>query len=188
MEKVTAAVLITRREATAEASLARRRDLRKLGTAIAAIIRITATTSSNSIKENPLRLRMNTPQASAYVGGRGPGGVRPTRNPSSQDTSSHAGDSIPNRWGSESNTFVAPPGTRGSWEEDSAWRGGSMQLLSSAGARTCVFRAWRGQARDRVLRVKRFEWGVVPGTRVEMERILEKSKGRKGARFVLKQE
>src|SRR6267154_2032269 len=58
MEKVTAAVLMTRREATAEASLARMRDLRKLGTAIAAIIRITATTRSNSIRENPLCLRI----------------------------------------------------------------------------------------------------------------------------------
>src|SRR6266478_8712768 len=92
-----AAVLITRREATAEASLARRRDLRKLGTAMAAMIRITATTRSNSIKEKPLWLRMNTPQASASVGGRGPGGVRPKRNPSSGDASSHAGDSSPNR-------------------------------------------------------------------------------------------
>src|SRR6267143_2190849 len=92
-----AAVLITRREATAEASLARRRDLRKLGTAMAAMIRITATTRSNSIKEKPLWLRMNTPQASASVGGRGLGGVRPTGNPSSEDASSHAGDSSPNR-------------------------------------------------------------------------------------------
>src|SRR5712671_5958377 len=90
-----AAVLITRREATAEASLARRRDLRKLGTAMAAMIRITATTRSNSIRENPLWLRMNTPQAGASVGGRGPRGVRPTRNPSSEDESSHACDSIP---------------------------------------------------------------------------------------------
>src|SRR5882762_3808153 len=90
-----AAVLITRREATAEASLARRRDLRKLGTAMAAMIRITATTRSNSIKENPLWLRMNTPQASSSVGGRGPGGVGPARNPSSENRSSHARDSIP---------------------------------------------------------------------------------------------
>src|ERR1700675_1699225 len=75
MEKVTAAVLMTRREATAEASLARRRDWRKLGAPIAAMIRITATTSSNSISENPLCLRMNSPQASVSVGGRGPGGV-----------------------------------------------------------------------------------------------------------------
>src|SRR6266550_4110681 len=85
MEKVTAAVLITRREATAEASLARRRDLRKLGTAIAAMIRITATTSSNSIKEKP----------------------------SSEDESSHAGDSIANRWARDRNIFVAPPGASG---------------------------------------------------------------------------
>ncbi len=72
-------------------------DLRKLGTAMAAMIRITATTRSNSIKEKPLWLRMNTPQASASVGGRGPGGARPKRNPSSGDASSHAGDSSPNR-------------------------------------------------------------------------------------------
>src|SRR6266480_6850653 len=113
MEKVTAAVLITRREATAEASLARRRDLRKLGTAIAAMIRITATTSSNSIKEKPLWLRMNTPQASASVGGRRPGGVRPTGNPSSEDESSHASDCIANRWGRDRNIFVAPPRASG---------------------------------------------------------------------------
>src|SRR5258708_23018736 len=82
-------------EATAEASLARRRDLRKLGTAIAAMIMITATTRSSSIRENPLWLRMNTPEPSASVGGRGPGRVGPARNPSSGDASSHAGDSIP---------------------------------------------------------------------------------------------
>src|SRR5437870_13390189 len=63
MEKVTAAVLITRREATAEASLARRRDLRKLGTAIAAMIKITLTTMSSSIREKPRCLRMNPPEA-----------------------------------------------------------------------------------------------------------------------------
>src|SRR5882762_3654071 len=79
MEKVTAAVLITRREATAEASLARRRDLRKLGTAIAAMIRITVTTRSSSIRENPLWLRMRSPQASASARGRGPQEIRPTR-------------------------------------------------------------------------------------------------------------
>src|ERR1700687_328930 len=51
-----------RREATAEASLARRRDLRKLGTAIDATIKITATTRSSSIRENPLWFRINPPQ------------------------------------------------------------------------------------------------------------------------------
>src|SRR6267378_6163783 len=79
MEKVTAAVLITRREATAEASLARRRDRRKLGTAMAAMIKITATTMSSSIRENPLGLRMNSPQAGAFARGRGPREVRLTR-------------------------------------------------------------------------------------------------------------
>src|SRR6266446_5771678 len=126
-----AAVLITRREATAEASLARSRDLRKLGTAMAAMIRITATTRSNSIKEKPLWLRMNTPQASVSVGGRGPGRVGPTWSPSSEDESSHVGDSIPNRSGRDRNTFVAPPGT---WARPGgglgvARRGGSTQLL-----------------------------------------------------------
>src|SRR6266576_4209359 len=111
------------------------------------MIRITATTSSNSIKEKPLWLRMNTPQASASVGGRGPGGVRPTGNPSSEDESSHASDSILNRWGRDRNIFVAPPGAWGGRGADSAWRGGSTQLLSATGAGACVFRAWRGQAR-----------------------------------------
>src|SRR5882762_3615000 len=86
MEKVTAAVLITRREATAEASLARRRDLRKLGTAIAAMIRITVTTRSSSIRENPLWLRMSSPQAGASARGRGPQEFRPTRILSEQKT------------------------------------------------------------------------------------------------------
>jgi len=39
--------------------------LRKLGTAIDAIIRITATTRSSSIRENPLWLRINSPQVGA---------------------------------------------------------------------------------------------------------------------------
>src|SRR6266513_560568 len=167
MEKVTAAVLITRREATAEASLARRRDLRKLGTAIAAMIRITATTSSNSIKEKPLWLRMNTPQASASVGGRRPGGVRPTGNPSSEDESSHASDCIANRWGRDRNIFVAPPGASGPGGGlGPAWRGveGSTQLLSPTGVGACVIRAWRGQARDREPRRRRFDRGVVRST------------------------
>src|SRR6266550_3449683 len=56
---------------------------------------------------------MNTPQVSSSVGGRGPSGVRPTRNPSGGDASSHTGDSIPNRRGRESNTFAAPPGRWG---------------------------------------------------------------------------
>ena len=39
--------------------------MRKLGTAIDATIRITATTRSNSIRENPLWLRINPPQVGA---------------------------------------------------------------------------------------------------------------------------
>src|ERR1700687_3897311 len=132
-----------RREATAEASLARRRDLRKLGTAIAAMIRITATTRSSSIRENPLWLRMNTPEPNASVGGRGPGGVRPTRNPSSGDASSHAGDSSPNRWAEKA-------------------------ILS-----------WYRREHEAAGRRSR--------RAAETERILEKSKGRKGRRFTLKQ-
>src|SRR5467141_1117300 len=127
-----AAVLITRREATAEASLARRRDLRKLGTAIAAMIRITATTRSNSIKENPLWLRMNTPQASSSVGGRGPGGVGPARNPSSENTSSHARDSIPINMEEKAIFLLHRRGHGGGQEANRARRGGSTQLLSSA--------------------------------------------------------
>src|SRR5882762_4975673 len=73
-----AAVLIMRREATAAASLARRRDLRKLGTAMAAMIKITATTMSSSIRENPLGLRMNSPRAGAFARGRGPRELRLT--------------------------------------------------------------------------------------------------------------
>src|SRR6266566_9264349 len=63
IEKVTAAVLITRREATVEASLARRRDLRKLGMAIAAMISNTLTTMSSSIREKPFCFRMSPPRA-----------------------------------------------------------------------------------------------------------------------------
>src|SRR4029077_9358662 len=46
-----------RREATAEASLAAMRERMRLGMAIAAITRITATTINNSIRENPFCLR-----------------------------------------------------------------------------------------------------------------------------------
>src|ERR1700731_1198926 len=120
-----AAVLITRREATAEASLARRRDLRKLGTAMAAMIRITATTRSNSIRENPLWLRMNTPQAGASVGGRGPRGVRPIQNPSSEDESSHEGILFQSTWTAKAILLRHLRGT-GSREEASAWRVGSV--------------------------------------------------------------
>jgi len=50
---VTAAVLIVRIELTADASLAAIRDLRRLGIAMAAMMRIIATTISNSISEKP---------------------------------------------------------------------------------------------------------------------------------------
>src|SRR3974390_1930087 len=50
---VTSAVLIVRSEPTAEDSLAAIRDLSKFGIAIAAMIRMIATTISNSIREKP---------------------------------------------------------------------------------------------------------------------------------------
>src|SRR6266849_291206 len=95
MEYATAAVLITRREATAEVSLARMRDRRKLGTAIAAMIKITATTMSSSIRENPLGLRMYPPLADAFAGGRGPREVRLTRVFLGGQTSLRPRNSIP---------------------------------------------------------------------------------------------
>jgi hypothetical protein len=49
-------VLMVRSEPTAEASLAAILDRSRLGIAIAAMIRIIATTISNSINENPLVL------------------------------------------------------------------------------------------------------------------------------------
>ena len=52
-EYVTAEVLIVRIEPTADASLAAIRDLRRLGIAMAAMIKIIATTISNSISEKP---------------------------------------------------------------------------------------------------------------------------------------
>src|SRR5882762_4438249 len=53
-----------RREATAEASLARMRERRKLGIAIAEMIKMTATTRSSSIREKPFCFRMSPPEAS----------------------------------------------------------------------------------------------------------------------------
>jgi hypothetical protein len=52
-EYVTAEVLIVRIEPTAEASLAAIRDRRRFGIAMAAMMRIIATTISNSISEKP---------------------------------------------------------------------------------------------------------------------------------------
>jgi hypothetical protein len=58
-------------EATAEDSLARCRERRKLGTAMAEMIRMTATTRSNSISENPFRFLINSPEADSSVRLRG---------------------------------------------------------------------------------------------------------------------
>src|SRR5437667_11179589 len=107
-----AAVLMTRREATAEASLARRRERRKLGMAIAAIIRITETTRSSSIKENPLWLRINSPQAGASVRGRGQGNAGRARHLSS--VSHHPEEFYSKRRWGESNTFPGSESERAS--------------------------------------------------------------------------
>jgi hypothetical protein len=64
-------VSMPRMEAIQEASLARMRERRKLGTAIAEMIKITLTTSINSIRENPFWFLMNSPQADITVRGRG---------------------------------------------------------------------------------------------------------------------
>src|SRR6266571_6692483 len=56
------AVLMPRSEATAEASLAEILERIMLGIAIAAIIRMIATTINNSISENPFCLGMISPQ------------------------------------------------------------------------------------------------------------------------------
>src|SRR6266852_3532036 len=53
-----------RSEATAEASLARRRERRKLGIAMAEMIKMIDTTISSSIREKPLCFRMSPPEAS----------------------------------------------------------------------------------------------------------------------------
>jgi hypothetical protein len=55
-EYVTAEVLIVRIEPTAEASLAAIRDRRRFGIAIAAMIRMIATTINNSMREKPFCL------------------------------------------------------------------------------------------------------------------------------------
>jgi hypothetical protein len=59
-EYVTAEVLIVRIEPTADASLAAMRDRRRLGIAIAAMIRMIATTISNSISEKPFCFFIST--------------------------------------------------------------------------------------------------------------------------------
>jgi hypothetical protein len=53
VEYVTSAVLMVRREPTADASFAAIRDRRRFGMAMAAMIRMIATTISNSIREKP---------------------------------------------------------------------------------------------------------------------------------------
>src|SRR5712664_2818147 len=53
VEYVTSAVLMVRREPTAEASFAAIRDRRRLGIAMAAMIKMIATTISSSIREKP---------------------------------------------------------------------------------------------------------------------------------------
>src|SRR5260370_10831221 len=53
VEYVTSAVLMVRREPTAEASFAAIRDRRRFGIAIAAMIKMIATTINSSINENP---------------------------------------------------------------------------------------------------------------------------------------
>src|SRR5581483_10440478 len=57
-EYVTSAVLIVRIEPTADASFAAMRERSKFGIAIAAMIRIIATTINNSINEKPFCLRI----------------------------------------------------------------------------------------------------------------------------------
>src|ERR1700693_487332 len=58
VEYVTSAVLMVRREPTAEASFAAIRDRRRFGMAMAAMIRMIATTISNSIREKPFSFFM----------------------------------------------------------------------------------------------------------------------------------
>jgi hypothetical protein len=53
VEYVTQAVLIVRSEPTADASLAAMRERSKFGMAIAAMIKMIATTISSSIREKP---------------------------------------------------------------------------------------------------------------------------------------
>src|SRR6267143_1137703 len=69
-----------RSEATAEASLARRRERRKLGIAMAEMIKMTDTTISSSIREKPLCFRMSPPEAS--IRDTRPGDATPRKSPS----------------------------------------------------------------------------------------------------------
>src|SRR5512140_3613332 len=57
---------MVRRDDTAEASLAESRDFIRLGIAMAAMIKMIATTTSNSISENPACLRI-VPSSHAVV-------------------------------------------------------------------------------------------------------------------------
>jgi hypothetical protein len=54
-------VFSVRSDDTADDSLAAMREFRKLGTPIAAMMRMMATTINNSIRENPLALRIASP-------------------------------------------------------------------------------------------------------------------------------
>src|SRR5215469_10954613 len=65
-EYVTSAVLIVRSEETAEASLAAIFERSKLGMAIAAMIRIIATTISNSMREKPRSFFIASPREIAF--------------------------------------------------------------------------------------------------------------------------
>src|SRR5881628_1071440 len=65
--------------------------------AIAAMIVITATTRSSSIRENPLLLRINSPQPGPFVRGHGRHGIRPTGVHSSGWAFRQRRDAIPNQ-------------------------------------------------------------------------------------------
>ena len=67
MEYEISAVVICRIEATADDSLAEMRERRKFGIAMAAMIRMIATTINNSISENPPCLRFMFSLMSAYA-------------------------------------------------------------------------------------------------------------------------
>jgi len=68
--KVTSAVLMVRREPTAEASFAAIRDRRRFGIAIAAMIKMIATTISNSIREKPFCFFMMLDLLEKFYGAR----------------------------------------------------------------------------------------------------------------------
>src|SRR3954467_10181161 len=67
MEYEISAVVICRIEATADDSLAEMRERRKFGIAMAAMIRMMATTMNNSMSENPPCVRFMFSLMSAYA-------------------------------------------------------------------------------------------------------------------------